>query len=71
MQDYSPRKLHQINLRWHPKGEEVLWRQTFQEQGFQGERGLRYERNLKHTFVCEFREQLAEKVSYCEVRYAF
>ncbi len=49
----------------------MLWRQTFQEQGFQGERGLRYERNLKHTFVCEFREQLAEKVSYCEVRYAF
>ena len=68
------RGLHETNLQWHPKGEEVLWRPDVQEHKISqasGERVLRYERNLKGGLVREFRDLLAAKLPYCAVRYAF
>ncbi|HEV2741817.1 MAG TPA: spore photoproduct lyase family protein [Rubrobacter sp.] len=68
------RELHDVNLGWHPEGEKVLWRPDFQEHKTSqasGERVLRYERNLKRGLVREFRALLAEKMPYCDVRYAF
>jgi spore photoproduct lyase len=68
------RELHEVNLRWHPKGEEILWRPDLQEHKMSqasGERVLRYERNLKRGLVREFRELLQEQMPYCKVRYAF
>jgi spore photoproduct lyase family protein len=68
------RELHEVNLRWHPKGEEVLWRPDLQEQKTSqasGEKVLRYERNLKRGLVREFRRLLQEHMPYCDVRYAF
>ncbi len=66
--------LHDVNLSWHPEGEKVLWRPDVQEHKTSqasGERVLRYERNLKRGLVRQFRELLARKMPYCEVRYAF
>ena len=68
------RELHEVNLRWHPKGEEVLWRPDLQEHKMSqasGEKVLRYERNLKRGLVREFRGLLEERLPYCNVRYAF
>jgi DNA repair photolyase len=68
------RELHEVNLRWHPKGEEILWRPNLQEHKTSqasGEKVLRYERNLKRGLVREFKEMLEERLPYCKVRYAF
>ena len=67
-------ELHEVNLGWHPEGEKVLWRPDVQEHKTSqasGERVLRYERNLKRGLVREFRALLAQKLPYCEIRYAF
>ncbi len=67
-------ELHDVNLSWHPGGEEVLWRPDVQEHKTSqasGERVLRYERNLKRGLVREFRALLSERMPYCKVRYAF
>ena len=66
--------LHEVNLQWHPKGEQVLWRPDLQEyktSQASGERVLRYEGNLKRRLVREFREILEDRLPYCRVRYAF
>ena len=68
------REMHETNLGWHPRGEELLWRPEIQEyktSQASGARVLRYERNLKRTLVAEFRELLAEHIPFCGVRYAF
>ena len=66
--------LHEVNLKWHPKGEEILWRPDLQEDKISqasGERVLRYKRDLKRPLVAEFKALLAEQMPYCRVRYAF
>jgi spore photoproduct lyase family protein len=66
--------LHEVNLQWHPKGEGVLWRPDIQEHKTSeasGEEVLRYRMDLKRGLVREFRGLLAERLPYCEVRYAF
>ena len=67
-------ELHEVNLRWHPKGEEILWRPQIQEHKTSqasGDRVLRYERNLKRRLVAEFEEMLTQRLPYCRIRYAF
>lgn len=67
-------ELHEVNLGWHPKGEEVLWQPEVQEyktSQASGERVLRYRRNLKRGLVRELLGLLGEKMPYCKVRYAF
>ena len=67
-------ELHEVNLKWHPKGEEILWRPDLQENKISqasGERVLRYKRDLKRPLVAEFKALLAEQMPYCRVRYAF
>jgi DNA repair photolyase len=67
-------ELHEVNLRWHPEGERLLWRPDIQEyktSQASGERVLRYERNRKRALVQEFREILSERLPYCKIRYAF
>ena len=66
---HSP-ELHETNLRWHPKGEELLWRPDLQEPK-EGSTTLRYRRGYKGEQVRRFRELLSEAMPYCEVRYAF
>ncbi len=67
-------ELHHTNLRWHPKGEDILWRPDLQEYKVSqasGERVLRYKKDLKRPLVAEFKALLAEWMPYCRVRYAF
>jgi len=66
--------LHHANLRWHPKGEEILWRPDLQEHKVSqasGDRVLRYKKDLKRPLVAEFKALLAKFMPYCRVRYAF
>jgi spore photoproduct lyase family protein len=67
-------ELHDVNLRWHPEGEKLLWRPDIQEPKISqasGERVLRYERKLKRALVRELTGLLDERLPYCDVRYAF
>jgi spore photoproduct lyase len=68
------KELHEVNLRWHPKGEAILWRPDLQEHKVSqasGERVLRYKRDLKCPLVAELKALLAKRMPYCSVRYAF
>jgi len=66
-------KLHQINLGWHPKGEELLWQPDLQETKYSqmGGRNLRYKRGFKAGLVDDFRALLNKHLPECRVRYAF
>ena len=66
-------RLHDVNLRWHPRTEELLWTPETQEakvsQG--GGTNVRYRTGLKGRLVSEFKQLLARRMPYCRVRYAF
>ena len=66
-------KLHQINLGWHPKGEEYLWTPELQETKYSqtGGRNLRYKRGFKADIVESFCHLLNETLPQCRIRYAF
>jgi spore photoproduct lyase family protein len=66
-------KLHQINLGWHPKGEEYLWTPELQETKYSqtGGRNLRYKRGFKAELVDSFCTLLTQTLPECRIRYAF
>ena len=65
--------LHAVNLRWHPKAEDLLWRPDIQEtkrsQG--GMENLRYRTPWKRRWLSRFTDLMAQTLPYCQVRYAF
>lgn len=65
--------LHDINMSWHPKGEELLWRPEIQEKKISETGGVnvRYKIGLKRKMVADFVALLEEKMPWCKVRYAF
>ncbi|KTS03982.1 spore photoproduct lyase family protein, partial [Microbacterium testaceum] len=65
--------LHQVNLGWHPRGEELLWTPRLQEEktSQNGAVNVRYRHPLKAQSVAALTELIAEKLPYCRVRYAF
>ena len=65
--------LHERNLEWNPKAEELLWMPEKQEVKYSqyGGRNLRYKRNFKRELVDSFSEQLNRQLPYCNIRYAF
>ena len=66
-------QLHQINLGWHPKGEELLWKPELQETKYSqmGGRNLRYKRGFKADLVSAFSDLVREHLPECQIRYAF
>jgi spore photoproduct lyase len=66
-------QLHDVNLRWHPKAEDLLWRPDLQEtkRSEGGMLNLRYKVAWKQRWLDRFRRLLVEKLPYCGVRYAF
>ncbi|MGI9073317.1 MAG: spore photoproduct lyase family protein [Bryobacteraceae bacterium] len=66
-------KLHEINLGWHPKGEEYLWKPELQETKYSqtGGRNLRYKRGFKAELVQSFCGLLNQFFPECRIRYAF
>jgi spore photoproduct lyase family protein len=65
--------LHEVNLAWHPKAEEVLWRPDIQEEKISesGGTNLRYRAVWKRRWLQRFQALLAARMPYCRVRYAF
>ena len=66
-------QLHEVNLRWHPKAEQVLWRPDLQEtkRSQNGAWNVRYRAFDKRRYLDEFQRLLADRLPYCPVRYAF
>ena len=66
-------QLHHVNMGWHPKAEEVLWKPDIQQVKYSqsGQRNVRYKNNLKRQFVSEFVALCEEMIPYCKIRYAF
>jgi len=67
------RELHEVNLLWHPKAEELLWRPDIQEEKVSESGGvnLRYRTGWKGQWLRRFKDLLASHMPYCRVRYAF
>jgi spore photoproduct lyase family protein len=66
-------QLHEVNLRWHPKAEEFLWRPELQESKVTtaGGDAVRYRHGWKGQLVGTFRRLLGKHLPYCPIRYAF
>jgi DNA repair photolyase len=66
-------QLHDVNLSWHHKAEELLWRPDLQERKWSqnGQQNVRYKSSSKRAYLARFQEQLRDRLPYCEVRYAF
>ncbi|MCS5505325.1 spore photoproduct lyase family protein [Curtobacterium flaccumfaciens] len=65
--------LHEVNLGWHPKAEDLLWRPDLQEQKVSqnGAVNVRYRSGMKGQLVERFRGLVAEHLPSCRIRYAF
>ena len=65
--------LHEVNLGWHPKAEEVLWRPAMQEpkRSENGAINVRYRAAAKRGYLDELLALFAAELPYCRVRYAF
>jgi DNA repair photolyase len=65
--------LHEVNLGWHPKAEELIWQPGLQEakRSENGATNVRYRWQAKQTYLTQFRQLLERKLPYCTVRYAF
>ena len=66
-------QLHDVNLRWHPKAEDALWRPDLQEAKISntGGENVRYRHGYKGRLVEEFRHLARRHLPYCPIRYAF
>ncbi|MEV7303064.1 spore photoproduct lyase family protein [Streptomyces clavifer] len=66
-------QLHEVNLGWHPRAEEVLWQPAAQEtkRSENGALNVRYAREVKHTALVQLRELIAVHAPWLRIRYAF
>ncbi|MFI0999478.1 spore photoproduct lyase family protein [Streptomyces galbus] len=67
------RELHEVNLGWHPRAEELLWQPDLQ-QGKRSENGalnVRYRNQVKADAVRRVRELVAAHAPWLRIRYAF
>ena len=66
-------RLHQVNLGWHPKAEELLWRPDLQQpkRSQTGGMNVRYRTGRKGRYVAALTDLIANRLPYCRVRYAF
>ena len=67
------KELHEINQRWHPKAEEVLWTPNWQEPKISqtGGHNVRYKWQTKQTLLQRWKDVHARTIPYCTIRYAF
>jgi spore photoproduct lyase len=66
-------RLHQTNLQWHPKAEQVLWRPELQQpkRSQTGGWNVRYRTGFKGRQVAALTDLIAERTPWLRVRYAF
>ncbi|GGP76213.1 spore photoproduct lyase family protein [Saccharothrix coeruleofusca] len=67
------RALHEVNLGWHPRAEELLWRPDLQEskRSEGGGVNVRYRSGLKRALLDQLLSLIATHAPYLRVRYAF
>lgn len=67
------RGLHEINLGWHPRAEELLWRPELQQakRSQNGDDNVRYRTGMKGAAVQRLRELSAAHAPWLTLRYAF
>jgi DNA repair photolyase len=65
--------LHQVNLGWHPKAEDLLWRPDLQQpkRSQNGQQNVRYRNDVKRAGVQRVTGLIAEHAPWLRVRYAF
>jgi spore photoproduct lyase len=65
--------LHNVNMQWHPKAEEVLWRPEVQEVKYSenGGRNVRYRSGIKRGYVQNLVDMVHKQLPSCTIRYAF
>jgi spore photoproduct lyase family protein len=65
--------LHEVNLGWHPKAEELLWRPDLQEpkRSRNGQDNVRYRADVKRAGVARLTALIAAHAPWLPVRYAF
>jgi spore photoproduct lyase family protein len=66
-------KLHETNLGWHPKAEELLWRPDIQQpkRSESGGRNVRYKTTWKGGWVRQLEALIGQHLPSCRIRYAF
>ncbi|MER7635419.1 MULTISPECIES: spore photoproduct lyase family protein [Streptomyces rochei group] len=67
------RELHEVNLGWHPRAEEVLWRPDLQQakRSENGALNVRYRVGVKAEAVARVRALVAAHAPWLRIRYAF
>ncbi|MER7764468.1 spore photoproduct lyase family protein [Streptomyces sp. NPDC097619] len=67
------RELHEVNLGWHPRAEDVLWRPDLQEpkRSQNGAVNVRYRPGPKAAAVAAVRALVAARAPWLRIRYAF
>jgi spore photoproduct lyase family protein len=67
------RDLHEVNLGWHPKAEDLLWRPDLQQpkRSQNGQWNVRYRNTVKRAGVERLQELIAHHAPWLRVRYAF
>jgi spore photoproduct lyase family protein len=67
------RDLHEVNLGWHPKAEELLWRPDLQQpkRSQNGQLNVRYRNAVKRAGVDRLQELIGVHAPWLRVRYAF
>ncbi|MFB8077286.1 spore photoproduct lyase family protein [Streptomyces sp. NPDC056013] len=65
--------LHQVNLGWHPRAEDVLWRQDLQQpkRSENGSWNVRYRNAIKAEAVATLTRLIEDRTPWLRVRYAF
>jgi spore photoproduct lyase family protein len=66
-------QLHEVNLGWHPKAEQLLWRPDLQQpkRSQTGGWNVRYRNNHKAAGVAALQDAIREHAPWLRVRYAF
>ncbi len=67
------RDLHEVNLGWHPKAEDLLWRPDLQQpkRSQNGQWNVRYRNDVKRAGVDRLRQLIAHHAPWLRIRYAF
>lgn len=65
--------LHDVNLGWHPRGEELLWRPDLQQvkRSESGQWNVRYKSGWKGRWVNQLTDLIGATLPECRIRYAF
>ncbi|MFC1418373.1 spore photoproduct lyase family protein [Streptacidiphilus cavernicola] len=66
-------QLHEVNLGWHPRAEDVLWQPAAQEakRSQNGAVNVRYALRIKQDALARLRGLIATRAPWLRVRYAF